>query len=357
MDLFNDMKLDLIEKPTTKWFYQKVKKEKEVKSDKELRKELRATMTKEEYHRYDNKLWYQKNKKFILDKEEQRRRKEDQEAYEWFMEMFKPYEYPKTARDIDEEFNAKYIEDWGDYREGRWRLDSWWRYTRLWKVDRKLIPTIRDPIKIIRNQELDRVFNTKISNQQRAYEYILPYIDEISFDSCWLPREQKILSKPQWRCKWKLLELCQATDIPQFWIIEVFRALKEGVYINSLPYLWETSFLIGDRIMTSTGNLYIPSLSNNFNYLNLKTCDDIHKETEEYFRRNNTSRPPVWRIMNWYLLRIKNNKFWENWEECLNRKYEYDYYVVWMRGHWAMKKESRYVYLTKNPIFYMKKHK
>lgn len=38
--------------------------------------------------------------------------------------MFKPYEYPKTARDIDEEFNAKYIEDWGDYREGRWRLDS-----------------------------------------------------------------------------------------------------------------------------------------------------------------------------------------------------------------------------------------
>jgi hypothetical protein len=64
MSLFNDLQIDLIEKPTNTNYYHRILKQENqsIKTDKEKRKEMRERLSKEEYIKRYKKQYYKREK-------------------------------------------------------------------------------------------------------------------------------------------------------------------------------------------------------------------------------------------------------------------------------------------------------
>ena len=69
--------------------------------------------------------------------------------------------------------------------------------------------------------------------QNKAYEYIKPYIDELNIKDFKLSKKQFFTKAPMWAMSKKMLELTSAADISNNQICTVASALLRDKYIKS----------------------------------------------------------------------------------------------------------------------------
>lgn len=278
MWLFDQLKWTIIENPLKLHNRVKIEREKQKKKEAEgLIEEER-----EEWRKYHDKLYYQRHKQRILIELEAKRRKEEEEAIQGFMDYHIPTHPPYVSHNaLDMEYLNRYRDDFYNKR-GR-VMCQWWgtnikyniKNTWLWEA-------YTEPIRIVpreRNMEwsMSRIYNEK-HKAYNAVKHLIPHINELE----WVVSRNNIAT--QWLKYHMSDEIYHAAK--EAWIdpataIDVLTYLKYWRWNNTLTPIGYTCFIVGDRILCPTGMMFQISPKHWISWLNEENYDTIHKQANE----------------------------------------------------------------------------
>ena len=313
MSLFDEFQQwQIIQKPRQTKSYERVlaskknKTKEELKQEwKELCKQKKAELSEEEFIKWRQKEWYKRNKERVIEYNIERyyRDKADEEAM--IEEIYKNvYDTLPEPINYDKLYAEKYDADDRDWNGG---FRFYRRASRLNRVHANRCVAITHPVRVY-NRGGFGILISKLGNEQnRAYEYIKPHIDEIGIKDCFLAQEQWLTKLPMWITKNRMRELTEATDISKNQICSVASALMRDKYIASELYLWRVSFLIGDVIIDSSGHLFRPILENNLSRLTPETVEQLHQDRIDWLHRKNDTLP-IYVLWDAYLIEKKINE-------------------------------------------------
>ena len=145
--------------------------------------------------------------------------------------------------------------------------------------------------------------------QDRAYEYIKPYIDELTIKDLSLAKRQFFTKSPMRCASERLQKLLAATDIANNQICTVASALLRDKYMHTELYMGRVGFLVGDIIITQNGNILRPILENNIPWLTKDTVEELHQKRIDWLKRK-TDDLKVYALWDCYFLKIQPNE-WE----------------------------------------------
>lgn len=305
MSLFSEFTQgEIIENPKATSSYKKaleIKKETEpVKTWKEIRNEMRAKLTPEEYKKWLQKESYQRKKEDIAKKYQEK--KAEKEAYieEIYKEVYDTLPGPPN-------YNKFYAEKYdADDRDWNHKFRFYWRNSRLNFIKASKLPKYKQPIRVYpRNFPL--MMTRLWDMQDRAYKYIKPHINEISLKDFKLSIKQFFTKAPMWSFWGKMTELVNNTNISNNQIFSVASALLRDKYIINELYLWRCSFLVWDVIITQNWNVIRPILENNIPWLTKDTVEDLHQKRMDYFKRR-TDDLQVYTLRDCYLMKVQPNE-------------------------------------------------
>lgn len=323
MSLFDDFKQwEVITNTRQLWSYHRIiKKQKETAEEKEARekeewkalnKQKRAELSEEEYNEWYKTTWYQRNREKRLAYQYEWLERQKQEQEEILKDVFETvYDIIPEPIDLDDYYQEKFKAD-NVNKEWKYRFGR--RHSRIMWMHWKFIPAMTQPIRISNRWGMTHVLARTLKTEQEAYKYLLPHMWEISLDDFFLKRKKRqIVSKyPYWNMNGKIKELAENTKIPHSHLCNVASAILRDKYIASEVYLWRNSFLVGDVIVTQTWWLFQVSLKNNLKRLTEETIEDVHKKRMERIYNNSDEPPPLYRLQDAYLIRIKPNER-EDW--------------------------------------------
>lgn len=328
MSLFDSFKKwTIIENPSQlKQRKERVKEEKKkakVSKEAQLRAEMKAKLSPEEYYKWYQKRWRDNNKKIkhkLYVKSYAKQREERDEISE---EVLSEIEYKwEKEQTVDEYYIEKFREDDTDW-EWRYRY-SWWA-SPLAKINRRLAPYYKYPIRIAENYpEMGRLMKTQLSVQWNIYKLIYPQLNEIGLWSFKMAEKQKVTARPMWNMTWKILEIAEESWYPKHQICEITWALQTGTYIPSEVYLWHISWIFWDVIVTSMGHMFKIALENNLKRLTPGTIEEIHQQRLNYKKRWDKCR--IYPLYNSYLIKVPACKIYE--KDWIKDYWHYFYYVV-----------------------------
>lgn len=327
MSLFDTFKQwEIIENPSQlKQRKERVKKEKEdVKKQKkvQLREEMKAKLSPEEYEKWYQKEWRIHNKKRKHDWYVKDYAKVKAERDKISEEVLSEIEYKwEKEQTIDEYYIEKFREDDTDWE---WRYRYSWRASPLAKINRKRTNYYERPIRIAENYNMNILVKTQSSVQQNVYELIYPHLNEIEPWSFKMAEKQKVTARPMWNMVWKILELAEESWYPKHQICEITWALQKGVYIPEEIYLWHISRIFWDVIVTSMGHMFKIALENNLKWLTPDTVEEIHQQRLNYKKEWDKCR--IYPLYNSYLIKIPACKIYE--KDWIKDYWHYFYYVV-----------------------------
>lgn len=327
MSLFDTLKQwEIIENPSQlKQRKERVKKEKEdIKKQKkvQLREEMKAKLSPEEYYKWYQGEWRAHNKKRKHDWYVKDYAKVKAERDRISEEVLSEIEYKwEKEQTIDEYYIEKFREDDTDWE---WRYRYSWRASPLAKINRRRTSYYERPIRIAENYDMNILVKNQSSVQQNVYKLIYPHLNEIEPWSFKIAEKQKVTARPMWSMVWKILELAEESKLPKHQICEITQALQNGTYIPEEIYLWHISRIFWDVIVTSMGHMFKIALENNLKWLTPDTVEEIHQQRLNYKKEWDKCR--IYPLYNSYLIRVPAWKIYE--EDWIKNYWHYFYYVV-----------------------------
>lgn len=272
---------------------------------KELCEQKKAELSPEEFKKWKYKTLYEKNKEERIAKQTalyNNKKAEQEEMYREVMDEVR-WDVPEYL-DIDKYYLAKFD---ADDRDSENRHKFYWWCSRLLYMKTNKLKAITQPVRIVSRTSFSNLFSRLWAMQQRAYEYMLPYYDEIDIKDFKLAKKQFFTKRPMWAAKWKIVDLVNATDISQNQIYSVTSAVLRDRYIQSELYLGRANYLVGDIIISQAGHLLRPSLKNNLPWLTEATVDELHEKRMKWLKRE-IDDLPVYILWDTYLIKMKPNE-------------------------------------------------
>ena len=315
MSLFNQMQWQIIENPKVTYNYIKVLREKEESAEekekrekaerKELCKEKKAELNEEEFKKWRQKAWYQKNKERRIERQLDLYYKNKAEEEALIEDIYKDV-YDTLPEPVD--YNKFYAEKYDkDDRDGNWKFKFYWWCSRLNFMKMSKFKKYKLPIKIYDRGNLALIFSGLWRMQDRAYEYIKPHIDEFSIKSFKLSKKQFFTKSPMWTADEKLQQLVAGTDIANNQLYTVASALLRDKYMQTELYMGRVWFLVGDIIITQNGNILRPILENNIPWLTKDTVEELHDKRIAWLNRE-IDDLEVYTLWDCYFLKVHPNE-------------------------------------------------
>lgn len=316
MSLFKELQWELIEKPRQTYNYltilkekketEEEKKKREKQEWKQLCEEKKKEMNKKEFERWRKKEWYQRNKERRIERQLDAyyRNKAEEEAL--IEEIYKNvYDILPEPINYDKYYTAKFRDD-DINSENKYKF-CWWS-SKLVFENRRRLPQQKKPFRIYWRKWVKEVMNVLAKQETRAYQLLLPHLDELKDAKYFIQRWNQGLTKyPMWKIYWRLAELIKGSDIPPSHVCNVLSAIQRGKYIASEVYLWRTNFIFWDVLVTQTGNMFQISLENNLKWLTPDTVEQIHATRVERWKKKWKEKPPIYLVKDAYLLKIPIN--------------------------------------------------
>ena len=336
MSLFTELQNKIIENPEDMGSYRKILKKKwETEDEKEKREKAewkalceqkKKEMSKEEYEKWRRKEWGQRNKKHLAEKQLQRYYRLKAEQQEMIEEIYKTvYDPLPEPINYDKYYTQKFRED--DMTK-EWKYRFCWRSSKIVFEDRKKMPRRRNPVRIYPRRWIGAAIWTLTREETKAYLYLKPHLPELMDARFTTKKQQTITKYPLRNVRWKLAKLTEASDIAPSHICNVLSAIQRDVYIASEVYLGRNSFILGDVIVTQTGQMFQICLENNLPWLTPDTVEDIHEQRMIWWKKKWRVPPPLYMLQDAYLLTFK-----------MNERETY-YYVVPYKGFNSKKKKK-----------------
>lgn len=302
MSLFNEIKTDLIEKPTNTNYYHRILKQdnQKIKTDKEKRKEMREKLSKEEYIKRYKKQYYKREKARY-----KKRYKRDRWITEAMLEEICDELWPgNDTTDWDKYYTKKFKDD--DVKRRAYRYS--WRSSRLRRINRSRVPKQKLPFRIANRKQMDQLLRDNIDKQNWAYKYLKPYMGELNDCMLALNRNQLPYDYPVYVADEKHRNVVEKSpeNIPSTYL--VYDGMRRWKYMVSEMYLWRNSFILGDVVVTQTGNLFRISLENNFPWLTKDTVEEIHEKRMARIKGESDDAPPIYIVNDAYLIKIQPNE-------------------------------------------------
>ena len=316
MSLFNDLKWEIIENPKSTYNYLRVRREeKETEEEKEkIRKkewkelcsQKKQEMSKEEFYKWRVKEWYQWHKKEQSKKQLEKYYKDKAEEEAMIEGIYKDvYDILPEPVNYDKLYMEKYKDDdriyWGRYKFSRWA--SRLNYVEPGKEERYM-----SPIKVYNPWAFGNIFSKLGKIQSEAYEYLKPLIWETSLWEFHLAKKQFLTKNPMWVTKWRMREICDATNISKNQVCSIASAMLRDKYIASEIYMGRVSFLVGDVIITQAGNVLRPCLENNIPWLTPDTVEELHKKRFDWLKKK-IDDLNIYILRDTYLVKYQPNEF------------------------------------------------
>lgn len=288
MSLFDNMKeWWILTNITNTWQYRKVleKTNDDKKTEKEIRKEMRQKLSKEEYLDWYHKKYYQKKKKDLAKKYRDSVIEKDEMLEECWRMLDKMY---PTQTSIDEQYLAEYLKDWKN-SQGRVRY-SWWG-SNLVIAKRKPLKTI---VEIMNDGRISRIYNMWMKEQDKAYKYIMNNYEMFSKYPIWMAKKQTLTARPMRSIHEELQPLVYSSWISKAVLWNLSLWITIGKFVCSELYVWET-YICWDWIMTGMWHLLFPHINWQLKYLTSDTYKEIHKQTQLFLEDGKNPPPPIYR--------------------------------------------------------------
>lgn len=303
MSLFDEIQWTIIENPRATWSAQKIRKQTdEIKKPwKELRKEMKETLSEDEFKKWYNHQTYERFK-YKYQKSYQKIKEDDAKLMKELLKEIDE-ETPEPIN-YDKYYTEKFRND--DVKSNWYRFA--WRSSRLWRLDWRFVPKQRMPFRVVKVRWMERGMRDMNEIQNKAYEYIKPHMGEFKNEIISLQKKQRPYDYPVYRRSYRLEEFAKAGPVNPWHIYLVFDAMQRWKYIASETYLWKNSFIFGDVVVTQTGKLFRISLENNLPWLTKDTVEDIHKLRIDWRKNKWKVAPPIYLLNDAYLIKIKPNE-------------------------------------------------
>lgn len=271
---------------------------------------MKGKLSKEEFNKWRQKAYYQWQKEERIRKSLDRyyRNKTEEEAI--IEDVYKDvYDVLPEPINYDKYYIEKYREDDIDV-DGKYRFS--WRSSKIIFDYWKFMPKYKKPIRIYWRRGVNTVINNLLKEEGRAYQLLLPHLDELEDAKFKIKKHQTITKYPLWNVSWKLARLIMNSDIAPSHICNVLSAIQRWKYIISEAYLWRNNFIMGDVIVTQTWHKFQPCLENNIERLTPDTIEDIHNIRMKRRKKKWKKKPPLYMVSDAYLVKIPINK-WETY--------------------------------------------
>ena len=290
---------------------------------KELKEEMKKKLSKEDYNVWAANFYYKNHKEEILERQRKNKELKKKMDLEEFEDLSKEYPPEKKERDKELDLLYKYKDD---YTTTKGEFKMYWWQTPLVYINKKYVPAIKDAIKIIPNDWIEKSITGRLREQRKVYEYLKPHLSEIWRYDYFIKKTQRRLNKLQYDTRmWtKLRELQEKREVSQNVMCMVLDAIHNDKWIETLPYYW-MCWICGDRLYTSMGQIFVISPYNNYRYLTEENFDKVHNDTLEYLKHKtyNCALAIGWHC---YLIKVPKEVIQnEDWEKVV---LEYDYYMV-----------------------------
>lgn len=303
MSLFNDLQWELIENPKQKWSYHRIlkTKEKEIKTKKEIAKEMKEKMWEEAYRDWYHKEYYKENRKEIKKKYQEKKREEELLIWELIDEIYADVPEPINR---DEYYTQKFRDD--DTVKRGYRFA--WRSSKLANLNWKSVPKRKKPFRISNRRSMEYSIRLLHDIQYEVYQYLSPHLEEIKNCRNYIYKKQKPYDFPLWYIDEPLKTLAAWLDMNPARVVNVADAMIRGKFMISELYLWRTSFIFWDVLVTQTGNTYRIALGNNLPWLTKDTVEDIHEKRMQWRRHKWKDKPPIYIVNDAYLAKYEPNE-------------------------------------------------
>lgn len=268
---------------------------------------MKEKLSKEEFNKWRIKERYQRNKEERSKTQLERyyRKKDEEEAAleEIYEEIYDPLPEPIN---YDKYYTAKFRDD-DVNSESKYKFC--WRSSKLASENWKCMRKRRTPFRIYWRKWVKEVMNVLAKQETRAYQLLQPHLDELQDARYFIQKWNQGLTKyPMRKVFWKLAELIKSSDIPPSHICNVLSAIQRGKYIVSEVYLWRTSFIFWDVLVTQTGNMFQLCLENNLPRLTPDNVEEIHDIRMKRRKKKWKEKPPIYMVEDAYLVKYQLNE-------------------------------------------------
>ena len=302
MSLFNDLQNELIEKPRNTGNYRKILKEEgeTEKTRKEERQEMRAKLSEKEYMTRLQSVYYQRKKKDIKKKYDEKREKDMELVEELLKEIDE--ETPEPIN-YDKYYTKKFRNDDTTSRAYNFARRS----SKLMRISWMMTPKMKSPFRISNRhsmcQAIDRLFEAQIE----AYKYLKPHLEEMRWCKYAFAKKQYIYS-PLYYIEEPMRTIIENAPVPNHRAMYVADGMLRWKFMVSELYLWRDSFIFGDVLVTQTWNLFRIALENNLPWLTKDTVEDIHKLRVDWHKNKWEVAPPIYIVNDAYLIKVQPNE-------------------------------------------------
>lgn len=315
----------LIDKP--EWLYQYrliLKNDKELRSQRELIKEMKEKLSPEEYTQWWRKQYYEKNKERLAKKYKEKKELEYAEIMETYHELYDDEPIVPNPKILEQQYVEEVKNIYRFTSSDRWRF-SWWK-SNIWE-DRFRMKTYNNPIRICTTWWLPWTYGRLIDSQNNAYEYLKPVIDEVNLDDIMMSREQRYWWTVSYVSRWRTREIVEEWHSwnPTTYC-QIASAMKRWVFIRWLPYLWRYCYIVGWMLCTEKAHLMLIQPWST-KWLTKDNAIETANTVRRWFKDKTKEKIFIRRIEDCYLVRV-------DWAHIQNSKWEfennkcYQYYVV-----------------------------
>ena len=308
MSLFNELQKNIIENPkalaTAKRAREKRREREEIKTEKEIRMEMKSQLSEDEYKKWYMKREYEKR----VDIYKRKYRERQDELQKMLIEICDELWPGNDLTDYDKFYADKFKSDdtwkhWNKYR-------FFWQNSKLSRTKWNFIPKWNKPFRVPNRIWMTQMINIGIRTQNIVYQYLKPYMPELWDSRVALNKKQWLWSYPVYISDDKLMTIAKNAPVNRMYVYMMFEAMSRNKYIISEFYLWRTSFLVWDVLITQAWNVFRPSLVNNLPWLNKDTVEELHKKRMDWFKCKSYDKPPIYIVNDAYLIKVSLK--WEN---------------------------------------------
>lgn len=303
MSLFNDLQWEIIEKPTNTNYYHRILNEQkeEKKTEKQKRKEMREKLWPVEYKKRYDKQRYKKQRKLFKQRYEEHRDAFNESMLNEIIDELWP---GNDITNRDKYYTEKFRDD--DTVKRGYRFA--WRSSKLANLNWKSVPKWKKPFRISNRRSMEYSMRLLHDIQCEVYEYLLPHMDEIKDCRVAIYKKQRPYDFPLWYIEEPLKTLASWLDMNPARVVNIADAMIRGKFMVSELYLWRTSFIFWDVLVTQTGNTYRIALEDNLPWLTKDTVEDIHSLRMEWRKHKWEVAPPIYIVNDAYLIKVQPNE-------------------------------------------------
>lgn len=262
---------------------------------------MREKLWPVEYKKRYDKQRYKKQRKLFKQRYEEHRDAFNESMLNEIIDELWP---GNDTTNRDEYYTEKFRDD--DTVKRGYRFA--WRSSKLANLNWKSVPKWKKPFRISNRRSMEYSMRLLHDTQCKVYEYLLPHMDEIKDCKVAIYKKQRPYDFPLWYIEEPLKTLASWLDMNPARVVNVADAMIRGKLMVSELYLWRTSFIFWDVLVTQTGNTYRIALENNLPWLTKDTVEEIHSLRMEWRKHKWEVAPPIYIVNDAYLIKVQPNE-------------------------------------------------